>query len=81
MTVVTEDASELTSNYLMRRYERFANHPASPLKPLSYFERSLAATNPRVYIVRLKDARWRQPLEAHGWKPIAAGVHHIAYGR
>ncbi|MFL6247841.1 MAG: ArnT family glycosyltransferase [Thermoanaerobaculia bacterium] len=81
ITVVTEDASELTSNYLMRRYERFTTNPASPLKPLPYFESSLVATNPRVYIVRLKDARWCQSLEAHGWKPIAHGVHHVAYGQ
>lgn len=81
ITVVTEDASELTSNYLMRRYERFTSNPGSPLKPLPYFERSLAATNPRVYIVRLKDAQWRRPLEARGWQPIADGVHHIAYGK
>ncbi len=81
ITVVTDDASELTSNYLMRRYERFTSNPASPLKPLPYFERSLAATNPRVYIVRAKDAHWRRTLEAGGWKPIADGTHHIAYGR
>jgi 4-amino-4-deoxy-L-arabinose transferase-like glycosyltransferase len=81
ITVITEDASELTSNYLMRRYEQFTSHPTSPLKPLPYFEQSLAATNPRVYIVRLKDARWRQPLEARGWKRIADGVHHVAYGK
>jgi 4-amino-4-deoxy-L-arabinose transferase-like glycosyltransferase len=81
ITVVTEDASELTSNYLMRRYKRFTSNPASPLKPLPYFEHSLAATNPRVYIVRAKDARWRRTLEARGWKPIADGTHHIAYGR
>lgn len=81
ITVVTEDASELTSNYLMRRYERFTSNPASPLKPLPYFEQSLVATNPRVYIVRLKDTRWRKPLEARGWKPIADGVHHVAYAK
>lgn len=81
ITVVTKDASELTSNYLMRRYERFTSNPASPLKPLPYFESSLTATNPRVYIVRLKDKQWRTALEARGWKPIADGVHHVAYGR
>lgn len=81
ITVVTEDASELTSNYLMRRYQRFTSSPSSPLKPLPYFEQSLSATNPRVYIVRLKDARWREPLEARGWKRIADGVHHVAYGK
>jgi hypothetical protein len=81
ITVVTKDASELTSNYLMRRYERFTSNPASPLKPLPYFERSLAASNPRIYIVRLKDTQWRSALEARGWKPIADGVHHVAYGK
>jgi hypothetical protein len=79
--VITKDASELTSNYLIRRYERFTSNPASPLKPMSYLERSLAATHPRVYIVRLKDPQWRRLLEARGWKPIAAGAHHVAYGR
>jgi hypothetical protein len=79
--VVTEDASELTSNYLIRRYERFTTNPASPLKPLPYFERSLAATNPRIYIVRAKDTQWRRPLEARGWRVVADGAHHVAYGR
>jgi hypothetical protein len=81
ITVITEDASELTSNYLIRRYERFTSNPASPLKPLSYLDRSLAATNPRVYIVRLKDGQWQRILEARGWKPIATGAHHVAYAR
>jgi 4-amino-4-deoxy-L-arabinose transferase-like glycosyltransferase len=81
ITVVTEDATELTSNYLIRRYQRFTTDPASPLKPLPYFERSLAATNPRVYITRVEDARWRRELEAHGWRKIAEGPHQVAYGK
>jgi 4-amino-4-deoxy-L-arabinose transferase-like glycosyltransferase len=81
ITVVTKDASELTSNYLMRRYERFTSNPYSPLKKPPYFEQSLAATNPRVYIVRLKDVQWQRVLEAHGWKPIADGAHHVAYAK
>jgi 4-amino-4-deoxy-L-arabinose transferase-like glycosyltransferase len=81
IVVVTEDASELTSNYLIRRYERFTTNPASPLKPLPYFERSLDATNPRIYIVRAKDAQWRRPLEARGWRVVADGAHHVAYAR
>jgi 4-amino-4-deoxy-L-arabinose transferase-like glycosyltransferase len=81
ITVVTKDASELTSNYLIRRYERFTSNPYSPLKTPPYFEQSLAATNPRVYIVRLKDTQWRTVLEARGWKPIADGAHHVAYAR
>jgi 4-amino-4-deoxy-L-arabinose transferase-like glycosyltransferase len=81
ITVITKDASELTSNYLIRRYERFTTNPASPLKPMSYLERSLAATHPRVYVVRLKDTKWQRLLEARGWKPLAFGSHHVAYGR
>ena len=81
ITVVTKDATELTSNYLIRRYDRFTSNPYSPLKRPPYFEQSLRATNPRVYIVRLKDPQWRRALEARGWKPIADGAHHVAYGQ
>ena len=81
IVVVTEDASELTSNYLVRRYEKFTTEPTSPLKPLPYFDRSLAATNPRVYIVRNNDKRRRALLESRGWKAVATGAHHVAYSR
>jgi 4-amino-4-deoxy-L-arabinose transferase-like glycosyltransferase len=79
--VVTEDASELTSNYLIRRYEKFTSNPASPLKPLPYFERSLAATNHRVYVVRNNDAARRALLESRGWRLVATGTHHAAYAQ
>ena len=81
ITVVTKDATELTSNYLIRRYGQFTSNPFSPLKTPPYFERSLAGTNPRVYVVRLKDTQWRRVLEARGWKPIADGAHHVAYAK
>ncbi|HEV7765040.1 MAG TPA: glycosyltransferase family 39 protein [Thermoanaerobaculia bacterium] len=81
VTVVTKDASELTSNYLMRRYERFTSNPASPLKRPPYFETSLAAANPRVYVVRAKDVQWRRVLESHGWKIIADSPKYVAYGK
>jgi 4-amino-4-deoxy-L-arabinose transferase-like glycosyltransferase len=81
ITVVTEDASELTSNYIVRRYETYTTNPASPLKPLPYFERSLAATHPRVYIVRNNDAKRRALLKARGWREVAVGAHHVGYGR
>jgi 4-amino-4-deoxy-L-arabinose transferase-like glycosyltransferase len=81
ITVVTEDASELTSNYLVRRYEQFTSNPFSPLKPLSYFDRSLASNAPRVYIVRNNDAKRCALLEARGWRVVADGAHHVAYGR
>jgi 4-amino-4-deoxy-L-arabinose transferase-like glycosyltransferase len=81
LIVITRDASELTSNYLMRRHENYTSDPRSVLKPLPWFERSLAATNERVYVVREQDAVWRRMLEARGWKLIAAGGRHVAYGR
>ena len=81
ITLLTEDASEMTSNYLIRRYERYARDPRSPLKPLTQLGASLAATHPRVYVVRAKDTRWRTLLESHGWRKVADGGHHIAYGR
>ncbi|MEA2489911.1 MAG: hypothetical protein QOH21_1703, partial [Acidobacteriota bacterium] len=81
ITVVTADATELTSNYLMRRYEKYTTDPASPLKPLPYFERSLISTESRIYIVRKKDTRWLTMLEARGWRPVADSAHHVAYAR
>jgi 4-amino-4-deoxy-L-arabinose transferase-like glycosyltransferase len=81
IVVVTEDASELTSNYLIRRYEKFTTNPASPLKQLPYFEQSLAFTTPRVYVVRNDDAKRRAQLEARGWRVVAEGAHHVGYGR
>jgi 4-amino-4-deoxy-L-arabinose transferase-like glycosyltransferase len=81
MTIVTEDGSELTSNYILRRYDRYVASPSSPLKPLAHFERSLASSAPRVYVLRNKDARRRALLEARGWRVVAEGAHHVGYGR
>jgi 4-amino-4-deoxy-L-arabinose transferase-like glycosyltransferase len=81
IVVVTRDASELTSNYLIRRYERYTRDPRSPLKPLSFFPQSLAQTNRRVYVVREQDTQWRTMLEQRGWRVIADGGRHVAYGR
>jgi 4-amino-4-deoxy-L-arabinose transferase-like glycosyltransferase len=80
IVVVSEDASELTSNYLIRRYGQFTSNPAAPLKPLPYFERSLAGNAPRVYILRVGDAKRRALLESRGWRVIGDGARHVAYG-
>ncbi|MEO8379342.1 MAG: glycosyltransferase family 39 protein [Acidobacteriota bacterium] len=81
ITVVTADASELTSNYLIRRYERYTTNPASPLKPLPYFERSLATDTPRVYVLRVGDTKRRALLESRGWRVVASGARFVGYGR
>jgi 4-amino-4-deoxy-L-arabinose transferase-like glycosyltransferase len=80
MVVVTEDASELTSNYLLRRYGKFTRDPASPLKPLPYFEQSLGGCCP-VYVLRNDDATRRALLESRGFRRVADGAHHVAYVR
>ena len=80
IVVVTEDASELTSNYLMRRYDRFTSDPTSPLKRLPYFEQSLGTCCP-VYILRNNDVKRRALLESRGWRLVADGAHHVAYTR
>ncbi|HYC87735.1 MAG TPA: hypothetical protein VEO54_00865, partial [Thermoanaerobaculia bacterium] len=81
IVVVSKDASELTSNYLIRRYGHFTSNPSAPLKPLPYFERSLTATRPRVYILRVGDKPRRALLESRGWRVIGDGARHVAYGR
>jgi hypothetical protein len=81
ITIVSEDGSELTSNYILRRYEMFSTNPASTLKPLPYFERSLSSNEPRVYVLRNKDAERRALLEARGWRVVADGAHHVGYAR
>jgi len=81
VTLVTEDGSELTSNYIVRRYERFVSSPASLLKPLPYFEQSLANAAPRVYVLRNSDGKRRALLESRGWRMVADGAHHVGYAR
>ena len=80
IVVVTEDASELTSNYLIRRYETFTRDPASPLKPLPYFDQTLGTCCP-MYILRNDDAKRRMLLESRGYRRVAEGAHHVAYTR
>jgi 4-amino-4-deoxy-L-arabinose transferase-like glycosyltransferase len=80
IVVVSGDATELTSNYLIRRYAQFTGNPAAPLKPLPYFERSLAESTPRVYVLRVGDAKRRKLLESRGWRVIGSGARHIVYG-
>jgi 4-amino-4-deoxy-L-arabinose transferase-like glycosyltransferase len=81
ITIVSEDGSELTSNYILRRFNRYSTNPSSTLKPLPYFERSLTTGTPRVYVLRVGDRERRTLLESRGWRQIADGARHVAYGR
>jgi 4-amino-4-deoxy-L-arabinose transferase-like glycosyltransferase len=81
ITLVTEDASELTSNYLVRRYDRLIADPASRIRPLSWLDQSLAANTERVYILRNDDHERRAQFEREGWRVVAEGAHHVGYAR
>lgn len=81
VTLLTPNATEMTSNYLVRRYDRYVSNPASPIKPLSRLDASLReCCSPRIYIVRQKDPEHQVSLEARGLHRIASSAHHVAYG-
>ena len=80
MTVATDDGDEFTSNYILRRYDRFAGKPGSPVKPLSWFEANLReCCKARLFIIRDDDPEYRQTLESRGAQRIAKGPHHLVY--
>lgn len=80
IVVATDDASEFTSNYILRRYETFAGRPGSPVKSLRWIDASLAeCCQARVYIVRDDDPHHHQRLEKAGARMLVTGPHHIAY--
>jgi 4-amino-4-deoxy-L-arabinose transferase-like glycosyltransferase len=71
--VVTPDAEEFTSNYIIRHYEQFANDARWPVK------RTLNLRRGVIYIVRNNDAAHRAALERNGFRVIAVSPHHVAY--
>ena len=78
--VVTPDAEELTSNYLIRHYGTFAG--GAVLKPMSWLASSLAdPTHARAYIVRANDAAQRNAIAAHGLRVVAANARYVAYAQ
>ena len=81
IVLASEDASELTSNYLIRRFDKFANDPHSSLRRIEWFGWNLEqCCVRRVYVVRNQDVKWQRILEQRGLRPIARGTHHVAYG-
>lgn len=80
--IVTPDAEETTSNYLIRHYSAIVDRPTTPVRSPQWLQRTLAECCPsRVYIVRNNDRANQALLAAHGLHPLATGVHFIAYGR
>ena len=78
--IATDDASELTSNYILRRYGRFAGRPGSPVKPVSWFMQNLErCCDLRVYVVRDDDPHHHRLLESRGARLLVAGTHYFAY--
>jgi 4-amino-4-deoxy-L-arabinose transferase len=81
ITVVSTDGSEYTSNYVIRRYSRFANADGSTLKTIDAFGTSLmSCCKPRIYIIRDDDPEHQRTLENLGMRRIAASAHYFAYG-
>lgn len=80
MIVVTPDAEELTSNYLIRHYAAFAG--GASIKPESWLAGALLdATTPRIYIVRNNDASHRAQLAARGLRVVGSDTKYTAYAR
>jgi 4-amino-4-deoxy-L-arabinose transferase-like glycosyltransferase len=73
--VVTPDAEELTSNYIIRHYSRFAG--SATLKPPSWLASALDGD--RVFIVRTDDKAHRSQLEQRGLRPVADSARYVAY--
>ena len=72
ITVITPDAEELTSNYIIRHYAKFADGQWA-------VRRSAAFDGDRIFIVRNDDRANRVLLESRGKKLIASAAHFVAY--
>jgi len=70
--VVTPDAEEFTSNYIIRHYAQFAGGQWA-------VRRSLTLDGDRVYVVRNDDRANRVLLESRGKHLIASAAHFVAY--
>ena len=78
IVVITPDAEEFTSNYLIRHYDRFAG--SAMLRRPSDLDALLAdRATPRLFIVREGDAANRAKLAARGLRLLAEGAHYDVY--
>src|SRR2546430_16699402 len=70
IVVVTPDAEEFTSNYLIRHYATFAG--GASIKPMYWLDTALAdAATPRIFIIRANDAAHRTQVEGHKLRVVA----------
>jgi 4-amino-4-deoxy-L-arabinose transferase-like glycosyltransferase len=80
MVVVTPDAEEFTSNYLIRHYGNFAG--GATIKPVTWLDTALAdVATPRVFVVRVNDGAHRAQLAARGLRVLAGDARYVAYAR
>jgi 4-amino-4-deoxy-L-arabinose transferase-like glycosyltransferase len=77
--IVTPDAEELTSNYIIRHYSAFASNPRSTIRPMSWLPVAFDRKRARLIIVRDSDRNNRAIVEQHGGRLIAAGAHFVTY--
>jgi len=75
IVVVTPNAEEFTSNYLIRHYDTFAGTPT--LQRPSYLDAALARH--ATFIVRDSDDANRAKLAARGARLVAEGAHYAIY--
>jgi len=75
--VVTPDAEEFTSNYLIRHYDQYAGTPT--LQRPAVLD-ALLNDRTRSFIVRDGDAKNRALLERRGLRVIASAPHYVVYG-
>ena len=80
IVVVTPDAEEFTSNYLIRHYRNFAG--GASIKPMPWLDVALADTaTSRIFIIRSSDAAHRAQLVAHQLRVVASDARYVAYAR
>ena len=72
ITVVTPDAEEFTSNYIIRHYAQFADG-RWPVR------RTATLDGDRLFIVRNDDRANRVLLESRGKQLVASAAHFVAY--
>ena len=79
IVIITPDAEELTSNYIIRHYSAFASNPRSTIRPMSWLPVAFDRKRPRLIIVRDSDRNNRAIVEQHGGRLIATAAHFVTY--